>query len=118
MLRLLATAAAFWVAAQLIPGITHTGSALGLVGVALVFGIVNALIAPIVKLMALPFIIVTFGIFALVINAFMLLLTSWVAGSLNIGFNVAGFGPAFIGSIVISVVSAVVMVVFDQPKRK
>jgi putative membrane protein len=115
---LLATAAAVWVAAQIIPGISHTGSVLALVGVALVFGIVNALIAPIVKLMALPFIIVTLGIFALVINALMLRLTSWLAGGLNLGFSVDGFWPAFFGSIVISLVSALVMVVFDRPKEK
>lgn len=117
MLRLLATAAAFWVAARIIPGITHTGSVLALVGVALVFGVVNTLVAPLVKLMALPFIIVTLGLLLLVINALMLLLTSWLAGALNLGFHVDGFVPALVGSIVISVVSALVMVVFDKPKR-
>lgn len=118
MLRLLATAAAVWVAAQIIPGITHTGSAFALVGVALVFGVVNTLVAPVVKLLALPFIIATLGILLLVINALMLLLTSWLAGALNLGFHVAGFWPALFGSIVISLVSAVVMVVFDKPKDR
>ena len=118
VLRLLATAAAFWVAAQIVPGITHTGSAFGLLGVAVVFGVVNALIAPFVKLFALPFILVTLGLFALVVNALMLMLTGWLAGGLNLGLAVAGFWPAFLGSIVISVVSALVMVVFDQPREK
>jgi putative membrane protein len=115
VLRLFATAAAFWVAAQIIPGINHTGSVFALIGVALVFGVVNALIAPFVKLLALPFIVLTLGLFALVVNALMLLLTSWLAGALNIGFTVSGFWSALFGSIVISIVSALVMLTFDRP---
>ena len=116
MLRLLATAAAFWVATQIVPGISHTGSIIALLGVAIVFGVVNALIAPVVMLFALPFILLTLGLFALVINALMLMLTSWLAGALNLGFHVDGFVPAFFGSLVISIVSALVVLVVDKPK--
>jgi putative membrane protein len=116
VLRLLATAAAFWVATQVVPGISHSGSIIALLGVAIVFGVVNALIAPVVMLFALPFILLTLGLFALVVNALMLLLTSWLAGVLNLGFSVDGFVPAFFGSLVISIVSALVVLAVDKPK--
>jgi putative membrane protein len=117
MLRFLATAAALWVSVKLVPGIHHNGSALALLGVAAVFGVVNTLIAPIVKLMSLPFIVLSLGLFALVINALMLKLTAWFALKLGLGFVVDGFIPALVGSLVISIVSAVLVVVFDDRKR-
>ena len=117
MLRFLATAAALYVASKIVPGITHTGSALALLGVAAVFGVVNTIIAPVVKLLALPFIILTLGLLALVINALMLGLTSWLAGKLELGFHVDGFFPALLGSLVISIVSALLMFVLDDKKR-
>jgi putative membrane protein len=118
MIRFLATAAALWVAASLVPGISHTGSALALLGVAAVFGVVNTLIAPIIKLLAFPFIIMTLGLVALLINAAMLMLTSWFALRLNLGFHVDGFAAAFIGALVISFVSAALGLVFDNPASK
>lgn len=118
MLRLLATAAAFWVATRIIPGISYTGSALGLVGVAALFGVVNTLIAPFVKLLSLPFIVLTLGFFALVVNAAMLLLTAWMASTLGLAFSVAGFLPALLGSLVISAVSALLMFVFRDDARR
>lgn len=118
MLRFLATAAAMWVATRIVPGITHTGSAFALLGVAALFGVVNTLIAPVVKFFSLPFIILSLGLFALVINAAMLLLTSWLAAKLDLGFSVSGFIPALLGSLVISFVSALLMVAFkDRPPR-
>jgi putative membrane protein len=113
VLRFLATAAALWLAARLVPGISHTGSALALFGVAAVFGVINSIVAPVVKLLSLPVILLTLGLFALVINALMLGLTSWVAGGLGLGFHVSGFVPAFLGSLVISFASALIMVAFD-----
>jgi putative membrane protein len=118
MIRFLATAAALYVATRIVPGITHTGSALALFGVAAVFGVVNTIIAPIVKLLALPFIILSLGLLLLVINALMLGLTSWVAGQLALGFHVDGFVAAFLGSLVISIVSAVLTMVFDTKKER
>lgn len=112
MIRLLATAAALWVATQLVPGIAHTGSALALLGVALIFGVVNALVEPVLKLFSLPVIVLTLGLFALVINALLLILTSWIATQLSLGFRVDGFFPALFGSVLISVVSALLVAVF------
>jgi len=118
MLRFLATAAALWVSVKLVPGIHHSGSALALLGVAAVFGVVNAIIAPILKLMSLPVIVLSLGLFALVINALMLKLTAWVAMKLELGFTVDGFVPALVGSLVISIVSALLGLVFDDRKRR
>lgn len=118
MLRFLATAAALWLAAKVVPGINHTGSGLALLGVAAVFGVINSVIAPVVKLLALPFIVLTLGLFALVVNALMLGLTSWVAGNLDLGFRVNGFFPALLGSLVISLTSALLVGTFDDKHRK
>lgn len=74
-----------------------------LVLVALVFGVINAVVAPVVKLLSLPFIIVTLGLMLLVINALMLMLTGWVADRLDLGFRVDGFWTAVLGAIVITV---------------
>jgi putative membrane protein len=73
--------------------------------VALIFGVINAVIRPIVILLSLPLEILTLGLFTFVINALMLLLTSGIAHRLHLGFRVDGFWPAFVGALVISVVS-------------
>jgi putative membrane protein len=98
----LALAAATW----LLDGITLTGTAEGhrvvtLLVVAVVFGVVNAVVRPVVTLLSLPFIILTLGLLVLVINALMLLLTSWVAGRLELGFHVDGLWAAILGGIVV-----------------
>ena len=106
-LRLLVNAAALWVATRIVPGVTYSGDVLPFVGVALVFGIVNAIIRPITKLLTLPIILVTLGIFIFVINGLMLWLTSSIAASLGLGFHVSGFWAAFFGALVVSIVSMV-----------
>lgn len=100
----LALAAAAW----LIEGIRVEGStteeqAITLIVVALIFGVVNAVVEPIVKLLSLPFIILTLGLFLIVINAAMLLLTSWISGELGRRFEVEGFWTAVLGAIVITI---------------
>ena len=103
VIRLLINAAALWVAAQLVDGIDLEGSIGGILLVALVFGLVNAFLRPVLRLLSLPVMIVTLGLFALVINALLL----WLTGALLEQLNVDGFVPALLGSIVISIVSAV-----------
>lgn len=105
LLRLLITAAALWLAAFYIDGIAYHGSWPGLLVVAVVFGAVNLLIAPIIKLLALPLRILTLGLFTLVINAGMLWLTARLAGGW--GFEVSGFRAAFLGALLVSIVSTV-----------
>src|SRR5262249_61766777 len=104
-IRLLVKAAALWVATAIVPGVTYTGGPLPLFGVALVFGIINATLRPLAKILTFPLIIVTLGIFALVINGLMLWLTSSLSDALGLGFHVSGFWPAFWGALVVSLVS-------------
>ncbi|GAA3553030.1 phage holin family protein [Nonomuraea rosea] len=112
IIRTLAAAVALWVAIQIVPGIevggqSNTAKYWGvLLIVALIFGVINAIVKPIVKALGCAIIVLTLGLFLLVINAAMLLLTSWIAGQLDIPFHVANFYPAaFWGAIIISVVS-------------
>ena len=107
LLRLLINAAALWVATRLVSGISYTGDGVSLFGVALVFGVLNVLIKPILFLLSLPFLIITLGLFTFVLNAVMLLLTSAASDALGLGFTVDGFWPAFLGGLVVSVVSFV-----------
>ena len=107
LLRLLINAVALWMAIQLVDGIDHRGSLWSLLFVALVFGALNASIRPVLKLLSLPVLILTLGLFILVINALMLMMTGWVSGVLNLGFYVAGFWDALVGGLIVSVVSLV-----------
>jgi putative membrane protein len=106
ILRLLINAAALYVATRFVDGIVFSGTPGSLLGVALVFAVVNTLIKPVLQLLSLPVLFLTLGLFALVINAGMLLLTSALSERLGLGFEVRGFTAAFIGAIVVSVVSA------------
>jgi len=105
LLRLLVNAAALWVATQIVAGVSHEGSWVSLMFVALVFGVLNAGVRPLLKLFTFPLLILTLGLFTFVINAFMLMLTSWVSNMLNLGFRVTGFWAAFWGALVVSFVS-------------
>ena len=109
--RLLVNAVAIWAAAELINGVTLDTSRVGAVlVVALVFGIVNAVIKPILKFFSFPFIIVSLGIFSLLINAGLFALVAWTTDALSL----AGFWPAFWGSIVVGVVSWVLGLLFED----
>ncbi len=101
IIRLFVNAVALWVAARLVSGIELSGEFGPVLLVAAVFGLVNALIKPLVLILSLPFVILTLGLFTLVINALMLMLTAALTGS----FTVSGFWAALWGSILISLVS-------------
>lgn len=101
LIRLLINAAALWAAAELVGGISLEGGVVAILIVAIIFGLVNALIRPILTLFTLPAIILTLGLFIFVINALMLWLTAAISNTLT----VEGFGSALLGSIVISLVS-------------
>lgn len=104
ILRILINAAALWLAAVFVPGI-RAGGFLSILATALVFGLVNALIRPFLKLVSCPLILLTLGLFTLILNALMLMLTARLGRALGIDFTVSGFVPAFIGALLISVVS-------------
>ena len=105
IIRLIVNAAALWAATVIVPGVSYTGGAAPLFAVALVFGVINATLRPLAKLLTLPLIILTLGIFALVINGLMLWLTSSLSDALGLGFHVSGFWAAFFGALVVSFVS-------------
>ena len=112
LVRLLINACALWVATQLVRGVTFNGDVLPFLGVALIFGVINATIRPVFKILTFPLIIVTLGIFALVVNGLMLWLTSSLSSSLGFGFHVRGFWSAFFGALVVSIVSAILSLSF------
>lgn len=104
IIRLLINAAALWVAAEVVPGINfEDGSAISILLVALVFGLVNAFLKPIFKIFTFPVIILSLGLFALVINTALLGITAALMADLTID----GFWAAFLGALLISIVSAV-----------
>jgi putative membrane protein len=118
LVRLLVNAAALWVATQVVPGVTFDGGPLPMLGVALVFGVLNASLRPLAKILTFPLIIVTLGIFALVINGLMLWLTSGLSSTLGLGFHVSGFWAAFWGALVVSLVSLVLSMLIRDPARR
>jgi putative membrane protein len=111
---LLTYAAGLAVAAWLLEGIWFEGADSGgaelqdkivpLLLVALILGVVSTFIEPVIKLLSLPFIILTLGFLLLVINAFMLMLTGWLAGAFDLGFHVDGFWDALVGAVIVTVV--------------
>jgi putative membrane protein len=113
----IATAITFAIVAYLLPQIDYGDSIPGLIVVALIAGVVNGFVKPVVKLFSLPLTMMTLGLFGLVINAVLLLLIAWVASLLGVTFTVGGFPPdisidaiiaAIIGGIAISIVGSVV----------
>ncbi|MFC1417541.1 phage holin family protein [Streptacidiphilus cavernicola] len=115
--KTLINAAAIWVATALVSGISLTSAnwqhqTLTVILVALLFGVLNFVIKPIVKLFSLPLFILTLGLITFVINALMLWLTSWASGKLSLDFHVDGFVPALLGSLIISIVAWALHLVF------
>jgi putative membrane protein len=121
VIRTLVTALALWVAELILDGISVSGSsawanAATLIAVAIIFGLVNAIIKPIVKVLGCFFYIITLGLIAFVVNALLFLLVDWLAGLLNLPFHVDGFWPAFWGAIIVAVVSWAINLVIPDPE--
>ena len=115
LIRVVVVAVALWVATLFVPGIDLTAGTTGtrvgtLAAVALIFGVVNAVVKPVVKVLGCAFYILTLGLFALVVNALLFLLVGWLAGELGLPFTVDGFWAAFFGAIVVGLVSFVLHV--------
>jgi putative membrane protein len=119
LVKTIANAGALAVAVWLLDKITLTGGGTGkkvwtLILVALVFGLVNFLVKPVVKVLTFPLFILTLGLFTLIVNALMLLLTSWLADKLDLSFHVEGFWTAVLGGLIISIVSWALHVVLPD----
>jgi putative membrane protein len=113
LIRIASTAIALWLSTLVLSGITlDTPSVPKKVGtllaVAIIFGIVNAVIRPIVKAVGCAFYVLTLGLLALVVNGLLFLLTSWIAGRLDLPFHVQGFLTAVLGALIVGVISWVI----------
>lgn len=115
---------ALWLAAVIVPGIhigeqgdtSHTVTTV--LVVAVIFGIVNAILKPILTVLSLPFIVVTLGLFLLVVNAILLQLTSWISGNLDLAFHVDHFWwDAVFGALIITVVASVLNAIVPDRDR-
>ncbi|MFD9540304.1 phage holin family protein [Streptomyces sp. NPDC060022] len=119
VVKTIANAGALAVAIWLLQDITLTGDDTGpkvltLIVVALLFGLINSVVKPVVQLLTLPLFILTLGLVTLVVNALMLMLTSWLAGVFDLSFHVDGFWTAVLGGLIISVVSWALNVVLPD----
>ncbi len=120
LIRLGTTAVAFWLATLLIPGITldaksATETVTTLILVAAIFGVVNAVLQPIIKTVGCGFYLLTLGLIALVVNGLLFLLTSWIAGEAGLPFDVDGFWPAAVlGALFVGVVTWLLGAIFDR----
>ena len=122
LLRVLVSAAALGVATWAVPGIELQAasgwSRLGtLLAVALIFGVINATLKPLIKIVGCAFYVLTLGLIALVVNGLLLWLTSWIAGKLSLPFHVTGFWPAFWGAIIIGLVSWLLGLLIGDKRR-
>lgn len=123
LLQIVATAFAVAVAAWLLPGIVVGGSSFGqkaltLLLVAVIIGLLNSFVRPVLKFLTGCVIAITLGLFVLVINAWILMLASWVSGLAGIGFHVNGFWSALFGSIIISLVTLLLSGITDKRTTK
>ena len=119
---MLVSAAALAIATWAIPGIELTAgsgwSRLGtLLAVAVIFGLINTTLKPLIKVVGCAFYLLTLGLIALVVNGLLLWLTSWVAGKLSLPFHVTGFWPAFWGAIIIGLVSWLLNLLIGDDRR-
>lgn len=114
IIRWAINALALWVAVLVVPGIDFEGNWTGLLWLALIIGLLNALVRPLLKLLTFPLIILTLGLFTIIINTIVLMLTSSIGQALNLGLSVDGFWPALLGSLVISIVSTILSVILHD----
>ena len=115
LLRLVGNALALWAAIQIVPGITYDGTNFSLVIIALIFGVVNALVRPLIVLLTCPLIVLTLGLFLFVVNAIMLSITEAISDWFDLGLYIDGFWATLFGAIIISIVSGLfTMLVRDK----
>jgi putative membrane protein len=114
--RWIINALALYVAVNVIPGIHFTRSAGQLLIVAAIFGIVNSALRPILTVLTCPLVVLTLGLFTFVINALLLLLTAWLSSQFDLGLVVDGFGAAFVGGLLIGIVSVLLSIFVGESR--
>ena len=119
ILRWVVNAIALFLAVYLVPGVNLEGGWVSILWLALIFGLINAFLRPLLTLLTCPLIVLTLGLFTLLINTFLFWLTSQVGQAFGIGFTIEGFWPAFLGGLVMTVVSVIMSLILkDEFKRK
>jgi len=113
-IRWLINTLAIYVAVQWVPGVHFTQGPVQILMVALLFGLINATVKPLLTMLTCPLVLVSLGLFIFVINALMLLVLSWLSHHLDLGFSVDGFGAAFWAGLLMSVVSFVLSVMVGE----
>lgn len=123
LLRVIINAVAIWLATQVLDGLEvvsgddTTSRVIVFLAIALVFGLVNAIVKPVVKLLTLPVYILTLGLFTLVVNGLLLMLTAWISEATDYGLRIDNFGTAVLGALIISVVSFLLSVVIPGARK-
>lgn len=119
ILRWVINAIAIYLAVMFVPGITLHSGLLSVIWLALILGLVNAFVRPLLKLLTCPLIILTLGLFTLLVNTFTFWLMGQIGQSFGIDITIAGFWPAFLGGLVVSVVSVILTLILkDELKGK
>jgi putative membrane protein len=119
ILRWIINAVALFLAVYLVPGVNLQGGVVSIIWLALIFGLINAFLRPLLKLLTCPLIFLTLGLFTLLINTFLFWLTSQVGQAFGIGFTINGFWPAFFGGLVVTVVSVILSLILkDELKAR
>ena len=121
--RFLASAVAITVATFLVPGVSLTAGStqakvIAMLCVAAIFGVVNAILKPVFEFVNAPLIVITLGLFLLVINTVLMMLTSWISAQFALGWQVTGWGPAFWGALIVSIVSFILHAFFGNEGNK
>ena len=118
ILRWIINAIALFAAVSLVPGVTLQGGWTSIIWLALIFGLINAFLRPLLKLLTCPLIFLTLGLFTLLINTFLFWLTGQVGQTFGIGLTIDGFWPAFLGGLVVTVVSVVLSLILKDELKK
>jgi len=119
ILRWAVNALALYLAVYFVPGVNLEGGFVSIIWLALIFGLINAFLRPLLKLLTCPLIFLTLGLFTLLINTFLFWLTGEIGQAFGIGFTIAGFWPAFLGGLVVTVVSVIMSLILrDEIKGR
>lgn len=114
LVRLGVNAIAIWAAVQIVPGLEYSGDGTSFLILALIFGLVNALVRPLIVLLTCPLIVLTLGLFVLIINTVMLSFTIWLSGIWELGLTSDSFWATFLGALIISIVSGIINLVIKD----
>jgi len=117
-LRWVINAIALYAAVYLVPGVNLAGNWVSIIWLALIFGLVNAFLRPLLSVLTCPLIILTLGLFTLLINTFLFWLTSVIGQAFNLNLTIQGFWPAFLGGLVVTVVSVIMSLILRDESKK